>query len=165
MRKALWSVGLAAVGVLMMSSSAYAQLATANINATAVVAARGRITLTGAINFPDTDPFTNPTINAAPLSVQALARVAVGASVSLTVQAGGDFVSGGDTIGINNMTWTTAGAGYAAGGTMSSATAQPVGNWTGTGANNGTQTYTLVNDWNYAPGNSAVTLTYTLTTP
>jgi hypothetical protein len=166
MGKTLLKVGLSTAAVVLFSSSAaYAQLATQNINATAVVAARGRITLTGAINFPDTDPFTNPTINAAPLSVQALARVAPGAGVSLTVQAGGDFVSGGDSIAIGNLSWATAGAGYNATGTMSSATAQPVGNWTGPGARTGTQTYTLVNDWAYAPGNYSVTLTYTLTSP
>jgi len=166
MRKTLWKVGLSAAVVLLTSTSAYAQLATQNINATAVVAARGRITLTGAINFPDTDPFVSPTINAAGLTVQALARVAVGAGVSLTVQAGGNFVSAGDSIAIGNLTWATAGgAGFNATGTMSSATAQPVGSWTGPGAHNATQTYTLVNDWAYAPGNYVVTLTYTLTSP
>jgi len=166
MRKTLWKVGLSTAAVVLLSSSAaYAQLATQNINATAVVAARGRITLTGAINFPDTDPFGNPTIDAAPLTVQALARVAPGASVSLTVQAGGNFVSGTDQIPIGNLSWSSAGAGYNATGTMSSATAQPVGNWTGPGANNGSQTYTLLNDWAYAPGNYSVTLTYTLTSP
>jgi hypothetical protein len=165
MRKAVWSAISAAVIVFVFSTSAYAQLDTETINATAVVAARGRITLTGAINFPDTDPFTNPTINAAPLAVQALARVGAGAGVSLTVQAGGDFVSGTDTIAIGNLTWTSTGAGYTATGTMSSAAAQAVGGWTGPGARNGSQTYTLVNDWAYAPGNYSVTLTYTLTTP
>lgn len=164
MRKTLWKAGLAAAVVLVTSSSAYAQLATANINATAVVAARGRITLTGAIDFPDTDPFLFPTINALPLTVQALARVAPGAGVSLSVQSGGDFVSGGDAIAINNLSWATAGAGFNPTGTMNT-TAQPVGNWTGPGAHNATQTYTLVNDWAYAPGNYSVTLTYTLTTP
>jgi hypothetical protein len=165
MRKAVWSAVGAAAMVVMFSTSAYAQLDTETINATAVVAARGRITLTGAINFPDTDPFTNPTINAAPLSVQALARVGLAAGVSLTVQAGGNFVSGTDSIPIGNLTWAAAGAGYTATGTMSSATAQSVGGWTGPGSRNGTQTYTLVNDWAYAPGNYSVTLTYTLTTP
>jgi hypothetical protein len=147
------------------STPAYAQLDTEQITATAVVAARGRITLTGAINFPDTDPVGNPTINANPLTVDALARVAAGAGVSLTVVAGGNFVSGTDSIPIGNLSWATTGTGFNATGTMSSATAQPVGNWTGSGARTGTQTYTLVNDWAYAPGNYSVQLTYTLTTP
>jgi len=163
MSKTLLKAGLAAAAILFTSSSAYAQLATANINATAVVGARGRITLTGTINFPDTDPFLTPIINAAPLTVQALARVAPGAGVSLTVQAG-SFASGTDSIPITNLTWAGAGAGYVGTGTMNT-TAQPVGSWTGPGANNGTQTYSLVNDWAYAPGNYSVTLTYTLTTP
>jgi hypothetical protein len=166
MRKTLWKVGLTtAAVVLLSSSSAYAQLATETIQANAVVGARGRITLTGAINFADADPLLSPTIDAAPLTVQALARVAVGAGVSLTVQAGGNFISGTDSIAIDNLTWATAGAGFTATGTMSSATAQPVGSWTGPGAHNGTQTYTLANDWAYAPGNYVVTLTYTLTSP
>lgn len=165
MKKAVWSAISAAVMVFVFSSSAYAQLDTETIQATANVAARGRITLTGTINFADTDPFTNPTINAAPLSVQALARVAVGAGVSLTVQAGGNFVSGTDSIPIANLTWNSSGAGYTGSGTMSSSAAQPVGAWSGPGSHNGTQTYTLVNDWAYAPGNYSVTLTYTLTTP
>jgi hypothetical protein len=165
MKKAVWSVVSAAAMLCMFSTSAYAQLDTETINATAVVAARGRITLTGTINFPDTDPFTNPTINAAPLGVQALARVGVGAGVSLTVQAGGNFVSGTDSIPIGNLSWTSTGTGYSATGTMSSATAQAVGAWTGPGARNGSQAYSLVNDWAYAPGNYSVTLTYTLTTP
>lgn len=165
MRKTLWQVGLSSAVMLLISSSAFAQLATQNINATAVVAARGRISLTGAVAFADADPFVSPTISAAGLTVQALARVAAGSGVSLTVQAGGDFVSAGDSIPIGNLTWATAGAGYNAAGTMSSATAQPVGSWTGPGAHNGTQTYTLVNDWAYAPGNYSVTLTYTLSTP
>ena len=165
MRKAVWSAAAALALLCVGSTPAYAQLDTEQITATAVVAARGRITLTGTINFPDTDPFLSANINAAPLAVQALARVAPGAGVSLTVQAGGDFVSGTDTIGIGNLSWATTGGGFTATGTMSSATAQPVGAWTGPGAHNGSQTYTLVNDWAYAPGNYAVTLTYTLTTP
>lgn len=167
MRKTFWTVGLSAAALVLLSSTAaYAQLATANINATAVVAARGRITLTGAINFPDADPVTVPSISAAGLNVQAFARVAPAAGVSLTVQAGGDFLSGTDAIGIANLTWATAGgAGFNATGTMSSAAAQAVGNWTGPGAHNATQTYSLANSWTYVPGNYVVTLTYTLTTP
>jgi hypothetical protein len=165
MRKAVWSAAGSLALICVCSTPAYAQLDTETINATAIVAARGRITLTGAINFPDTDPFISPTINAAALSVQALARVAPGAGVSLTVQAGGNFVSGTDQIAIGSLSWTTTGAGFTGTGTMSSATAQSVGVWTGPGAHTGAQTYTLVNDWAYAPGNYSVTLTYTLTTP
>lgn len=165
MKKAVWSAAAALALIFGASTPAYAQLDTETINATAIVAARGRITLTGTINFPDTDPFLSPSINAAALSVQALARVAPAAGVSLTVQAGGNFVSGADQIPIGNLSWTAAGAGFTGTGTMSSATAQSVGAWTGPGAHNGSQVYSLVNDWAYAPGNYSVTLTYTLTTP
>ncbi len=167
MKKAVWSAAFSAAMVLTFSTSAYAQqLDTENINATAVVAARGRITLTGTINFPDTDPFTTPNIDAAPLTVAALARVAAGAGVSLTVQAGGDFVATGGTIPIGNLSWSSTGAGFVAGPlTMSSAAAVGVGAWTGSGSRTGSQTYRLVNDWAYAPGNYTVELTYTLSTP
>ena len=76
MRKAVWSAAAAIALLCVGSTPAYAQLDTEQITATAVVAARGRITLTGTINFPDTDPFLSANINAAPLAVQALARVA-----------------------------------------------------------------------------------------
>jgi hypothetical protein len=163
--KALWG-GVAAAAVLLWSGPAFAQAsASANINATVTVAARARITLTGAIAFPDMDPATNATINAAPLDVQVQARTAPGGSVTLTVLAGGDFVdSGGASIPVTNLSWTSTGAGFVP-GTMSQATAQNVGTWSGPGARSGQQTYTLVNSWNYVPGNYAVTLTYTLTAP
>ncbi len=165
MRKAVWS-GVAAVAMLFAcSSSAYAQLDTENITATVTVAARGRITLTGVIDFPDSDPFTNPTINAAGLTVQAMARIGPAATSTLTVRSGGDFTAaGGATIGIGNLSWATVGAGFNATGTMATTDTQ-VGQWTGPGSRTGTQTYTLVNSWNYAPGNYSATLTYTLTTP
>jgi hypothetical protein len=139
-------------------------LDTETIVATAEVLPRGRITLAGTINFPDTDPFTSGTIAAAPLTVTTQARVGTTTAVNLTVQAGGDFVAATGTIPIGNLSWTATGAGYAA-GTMSSAAQVPVGTWTGPGSRAGTQTYSLVNNWNYAPGDYAVTLTYTLATP
>jgi hypothetical protein len=164
--KVVWgAIGTVAM-VLMASATASAQVtATANITATATVAARARITLTGTINFPDTDPAT-ASIDAAGLSVQVQARTTTSGAVNLTVIAGGDFVATGGTIPIANLSWSTTGAaGFLASGTMSSTTAQNVGAWTGPGARNGSQTYHLVNDWAYSPGNYSVTLTYTLTAP
>ena len=168
MKKAVWSGIATAAAVLMFSTSAYAQttLTNANINATANVAARARLTLTGPIAFNDADPDLVPLIDATnPLDVQAQARVSPGTIVNLTVQAGGDFVSGGDSIAINNMTWISSSAGFNATGTMSSGTAQSVASWTGPGTRNGSQTYRLANSWNYPPGTYSVTLTYTLATP
>ena len=163
--KAVWSSVAAVAGVLLWSGPAFAQAsANANINATVNVAARARITLTGAIAFPDMDPTTNPTIDAAPLDVQVQARTAPGGAVTLTVVAGGDFVSGSDTIPVTNLSWVSSGAGFVP-GTMSQGTAQNVGTWSGPGARNGQQTYRLVNLWSYVPGNYSVTLTYTLTAP
>jgi hypothetical protein len=80
------------------------------------------------------------------------------------VLAAGDFVSGTDTIGIGNLSWSAGGGGFLA-GVANSVTAQPVGNWTGGGSPSGTQTFALANSWAYATGNYSVDLNYTLTVP
>lgn len=162
--KAVWSGIATAAAVLAFSAPVAAQVtATQNVTATANVAARARLTVTGTVSFADADPTTNPTVSAAALDIDVQARTSPAGSVTLTVQAGGDFTSGTDTIAINNLSWTATGTGFV-GGTMAT-TAQNVGSWTGPAARNGTQTYTLVNSWNYAPGTYTTTLTYTLTAP
>jgi hypothetical protein len=80
------------------------------------------------------------------------------------VQAGGDLRSGLDAIPATQLRWTAAGTGFV-GGTMSYAAAQPVASWIGSGAWTGTQSYALVNSWNYPTGTYSATLTYTLTAP
>jgi hypothetical protein len=73
-------------------------------------------------------------------------------------------VSGGNTIGVSNLTWAVTGSGYQA-GTSNKTTAQTVGSWTGPGNTLGTQTFSLPNSWTYATGTYTVTLNYTLTAP
>lgn len=161
------ALAAAAAFVLVGAADAAAQnVANANVTATATVAGRARLDISAnAIAFADSDPTSVPTIPAnAILNIDVHARTAPGNNVSLTVQAGGDFVSGGgDTIGIAALSWTATGAGFANG--TAATTAVSVGSWTGPGARNGTQTYLLANSWSYAPGTYTVTLTYTLTAP
>jgi hypothetical protein len=40
-----------------------------------------------------------------------------------------------------------------------------LGSWTGGGSQAGTQTYKLVNSWDYKTGTYTATITYTLTAP
>ena len=169
MKKAVWNGVLVAAGVLLISSSAYAQ-SSGTVNVTANVAARAKLQLnnstaavqTHSITFNDADPDTTATLTAAPFNVDVKARVPGGGAVTLTVAAGGNLTSGTDTIAINNLSWT--GSGAMAGGTANTV-AQTVGNWTGSGHRQGTQTYELANSWAYATGSYSATLTYTLTTP
>jgi hypothetical protein len=53
------------------------------------------------------------------------------------------------------------GAGFS-NGTLSAATAQIVGAWTGSGERSGTQTFFFKNLWSYATGTYTLTMTYTL---
>ena len=163
MRKTLWKVGLSTVAlVLLSSSSAYAQT-TANLIVNVTVASRARLTLsTGSITFGDQDPTDFPTLTAAPITINVGARTATASTVTLTL-LGPDFASGGNTIGIGNLSWTAPAAGFVNG--TAATTATPVGSWTGPGARTSAQTYSLVNSWSYVPGNYATTLVYTLTVP
>jgi hypothetical protein len=88
----------------------------------------------------------------------------LGSTVSLTILAAGDLLSGASAIPISNVTWTASGAGFVA-GTMNSTTAQTVASWTNSGNRTGTQNYFLANSWNYATGNYSTSATYTLTAP
>jgi hypothetical protein len=165
MMKAVWS-GVAAVAVVVcFSTPVFAQaVVPGSITVTASVSARAKLTLTGAVAFADADPDLSPTLTATALAVDVKARTGANAAITLTVQAAGNFVSGTDTIGIGNLSWTAGGSGFVA-GTASSASAVAVGGWTGGGSPSGTQTFALVNSWAYATGNYSVVLNYTLTVP
>ena len=69
---------------------------------------------TNAINFPSADPDTTPSIPASQNPVTVTCRVtgAFLSNVTLKVQAGGNLVSGGNSIPINQVTWTVTGSGY-----------------------------------------------------
>jgi hypothetical protein len=158
---------LAAAAVMMAGPSASAQttLATQNLSVSANLGSRASLTLGSAtLTFPDADPATVSTLTAPLLTVGARARVAPGTAVSLTVLAGGDFV-GPSTIPASDISWTAAGDASFVGGILNTTTAQSLAAFTGPGAHNGTQTYSMPNDWAYAPGAYAMTVTYTLSIP
>jgi len=137
---------------------------TLTINAT--VSAKAKLTLgVAAVNFPDADPDSVPSVAAVenPVSVTVKAQTDGSSTVTLTAQANGDLDSGTDTIDISNVTWTATGAGFV-GGTMDTA-AQSAGAWTGSGRRDGTFSYLLANSWDYAVGNYSQTVVYTLTAP
>jgi hypothetical protein len=164
-RKTIALVGAMSVLTFGVLAEAATDNQTLTINAS--VAARAKLVLApSTINFPDADPDLTPTISANENSVNVLANVrtsSLGVS-TLTCQANGDLDSGSDTIPIANVTWTAVGVGYS-GGTMSSAAAQSVGSWTGSGANVGDLDFFLANSWSYNVGSYSQTVTYTLTSP
>ena len=164
MKKAVWSGIAACFGVLVMSSSVYAQN-TGNITVQVNVNARAKLQLGAAsITFNDADPDVVTTFTSAPISVDVKARTTSGGAVTLTVQAAGNFTNGSSNIPLNTLQWTATGTGYQ-GGSSDSTTPQTVGNWTSSGHQSGSHTYTLPNSWSYATGTYNVTLNYTLATP
>jgi hypothetical protein len=167
MKKVVWSGIVTAAAFLCFSAPSYAQTtAPGSINVTASVNAKAKLTLTGGpIVFADADPDVSTTVSATtPVTVDVKARTTAAGVVTLTVMATQDLTSGSDTIGISNLAWTAAGTGFVA-GTSSTATAQTVGSWTGSGSPSGTQTYVLTNSWAYATGTYLTTLNYTLSVP
>jgi len=164
MKKAVWSAA-AAAAFLACANSAHAQLATASIQATVVVGNQARLTVTGDITFPDSDPDTVTLIPAsAAVSVSARARVSTTQGLVVTVAADDTHIDETtDTIPVTALTWLATGTNFI-NGTMSN-TAVNVATWTGPSSQSGTQNYRLANAWTYAPGTHVVTLTYTLATP
>src|SRR5678815_871237 len=81
---------------------------TLTINAT--VSSRAELTLSPTtINFADASPTTSPSV-AADSSVTVTAKVRSSGTPTLKVLANGDLTSGGNTIGIGNVTWTASGS-------------------------------------------------------
>ncbi len=134
-----------------------------------MIASGAALTLsTNVINFPSADPDTTPSIPASqnPVQVQCVITGAFLSNVTLTVQASGNLVAGGNSIPINQVSWTATGSGFQP-GTMSIAPVQ-AGNWfifLGSRTFSGTFSYFLQNSWTYATGNYAATAIYTLTAP
>ena len=107
---------------------------------------------------------TLPPVQAVPLTVTAKARLPGNARVVLTVQAGGPFVSGTDTIPETMLSWTTTGAGFRA-GTANANAAKMLGSWRGSGVWSGSQIYTFQDSWSYSAGVYGLTMSYTLSAP
>ena len=152
--------------LICFSGGAFAASDTEDLTINATVSARAKLTLNPTtINFPDADPDSGPipaTEN--PVSVTAKVRIGAAETATLTCLAGGDLISGGDSIAISNVTWTATGSGYVA-GTMSTTVPQSAGSWTPSGNYSGTFSYSLANSWDYEIGNYTATVTYTLATP
>ena len=168
MKKAVWSGVLAAFGVLVMSTSAFAQASdSANVTVTANVNSKAKLTVTGTVLFADANPDDTPVIAATALNIEVKARTAVGSGVTLTVKSYGDLKSGpgatDPSIAINKLAWTATGTSFAAGTASTSET--NVVSFNGSGTRTGTQTYRLENSWDYATGNYQAVMTYTLTAP
>lgn len=165
------SGALAAAAVVVFATSASAQttLTTQNVLAQITVGNQARLTLAGGpIVFPDSDPDTvNPIPAAAPVSVTARARVAPVQQLNVTVTALAPFFDAAtSTIPVTGLAWSVGGAASFQAGAMAAAlTETTVAQWTGPASQAGTQSYTLANSWNYAPGTFQVTLRYTLSTP
>ncbi|MEW6657605.1 MAG: hypothetical protein AB1424_02985 [Thermodesulfobacteriota bacterium] len=150
---------------LATAARAFSTDTTVDINANIGSSAQLIIT-PSAINFRDADPDTMPSIpaNENPVTVMASAQTTGNKTVTLTVIAYGDLVSGNDRILIDNVTWTATGSGFS-GGTMSKITPQTAGRWRRSGTRTGTFSFFLKNSWSYATGNYSQTVTYTLTSP
>lgn len=168
MKRVSWILVVVGLGLVVMAGNVLAQSSdTKNLTVNATVAARASLTLgQAAINFPDADPDSTPSISATENAVSVNAKVRTGSAstATLTHLAAGDLVSGSDNIAIGNVTWTATGAGYQA-GTMSRTAAQTAGSWTGSGNRAGTFSYFLANSWAYATGNYTASSTYTLSAP
>jgi len=163
MRKSLL-VLVAIAAALMLSGAPAAAQPTANLTVSATVSARASLTLSAAgVAFADADPDLTPNITGAPvISVAAKSRTGGGNAVTLTVQAGSDLTSGGDTIAAANVSWTA--TGDLSAGILDTA-AVTIGNWANSGSRAGDMTFVLVNSWTYAIGNYSATVTYTLSAP
>src|SRR5689334_3063167 len=95
---------------------ATAQTQNATLNASINGLARLSLS-TAAITFPDADPDTVPSIQAAqgPITVTAKARTSPNGTVTLTLMANDVLRSGINTIPASNITWTATGAGFSNG--------------------------------------------------
>jgi hypothetical protein len=159
-------MAFACLAVLSVSAVGWAATDQQTLTINATVAEKAKLTLgVAAINFPDSDPDSVPSIGATenPVSVTVKAQTGSISTVTLTVQANGDLESGSDSIPITNVTWTASGSGFQS-GTMDTS-AQPAGSWTGSGRRDGEFNYFLANDWNYQTGSYTQTVVYTLTAP
>src|ERR1044072_3777603 len=88
---------------------------TQNATLNASVNGLARLSLSSAaLTFPDADPDTVPSIQAAqgPITLTAKARTSPNGAVTLTVMANGPLRSGINTITASNITWTATGAGF-----------------------------------------------------
>lgn len=156
--------------VLLAAGGLFAQ-STKNLTMTVNLSAWYDLSLSAAsISFTD----VAPTAAAAPatvsiaanegaVSVRAFAVTGAGKTLSLTVKANGDLVSGSDSIGIGAISWASTGSGYVNGAMATSNVT--AGSWSGSILHwhEGSFTYSFLRDYTtQAPGDYTASATYTL---
>ena len=156
--------------VLLAAGGLFAQ-STKNLTMTVNLSAWYDLSLSAAsITFTDVAPDIQAVpgtksiaANEGAVSVRAFAVTGAGKTLSLTVKANGDLVSGSDTIGIGAISWESTGSGYV-GGAMAKSNVT-AGLWSGSILHwhEGTFTYSFLRDYaTQAPGAYTASATYTL---
>ena len=156
--------------VLLAAGGLFAQ-STKNLTMTVNLSAWYDLSLSAAsITFTDVAPDIQAvpgtksiTANEGAINVRAFAVTGAGKTLSLTVKANGDLVSGPDSIGIDAISWTSTGVGYV-GGAMAKSNVT-AGSWSGSILHwhEGTFTYSFLRDYaTQAPGAYTAFATYTL---
>jgi len=115
------------------------------------------------ISFPSADPDLVLSIGALenPITVRVDIAGAASTVSQLTVEAGGDLMSGSERIPVDQINWTATGSGFVS-GTLSSTQPQLVGQWVGKVDRTGQLQFWLQNSWLYAVGNYSQNVVYTL---
>lgn len=142
----------ALTAILALSGPAQAATAVASQYVTVQVESAASLSLDSAtVNFPMDSPIAGRTIaQTGAVNVEARARTSDFGAITLTALATSDLKSDEDTIPIDALSWSAAGAGYSEAGTLSDTQAQLLGSWNHSGIYDGTITYSLANEWDYA---------------
>lgn len=138
------------------------------LNASIAAAQKVALTVTpSTITFASADPDTTPTIDSAPIVVTVRVQQNAQQPWQLTVQASGDLLSGTNTIGATQVTWTASPAPPFQNGTLSNLVAVRMASGTGNvnPASSGSVVFRLANSWNYTAGLYSQTLVFTLSAP
>lgn len=116
-------------------------------------------------SFASADPDTSPTISSGTITVNYRVRNNAAGTWQITLLANGDFVSGGATIPISNVSWTASSP--FVNGTLSNSVAQTLGSGSGNvdPAQQDTVVFILANSWSYSVGVYTQTVRITLTAP
>jgi len=171
LRAALLMVAMALISLsLPPCLSAGGSFVITDVNANSTCSAQITINTT-SITFPNKNPSVVPSISAIenPVTVTANMQIDDQSTATLTALAGGDLVSGGDTIAINTVSWTATGSPGNNGGliaaTMNKVNPVLAGSWTQSGTYTGAFSFFMANSWSYATGTYSQTVTYTVTAP
>ena len=147
-------------------SRAAAQTVTTTLSAN--VSAIARLTVsTASVSFPDADPDAIPQVPAAggPILITTRTRATGSSQVVLSVLAIDDLRSGVTIIPASNITWTSTGAGFVGGGTLSTSTPVTLATWSGSGLRSGSQQLFFRNLWTHPTGTYTLSMLYTLSAP